>query len=53
MDANKYGIFCYDEWDSKEEIKDENGEVLVSGINSGSRYGVRYDELFAFILANI
>jgi hypothetical protein len=53
LDANKYGIFCYDEWDSKEEIKDENGEMLVPGINSGSRYGVRYDELFAFILANI
>jgi hypothetical protein len=53
LDANKYGIFCYDEWDSKEEIKDENGEMLVPRINSGSRYGVRYDELFAFILANI
>jgi hypothetical protein len=52
LDAGKYGMFCYDEWDSTEEIKDENGEVLVPGNNSGSKYGVRYDELFAFILAN-
>jgi hypothetical protein len=52
LDASAYGMFCYNEWDSTEEIKDENGEVLVPGNNSGSRYGVRYDELFAFILAN-
>jgi hypothetical protein len=52
LDANKYGMLCYDEWDSTEEIKDENQEVIIPKNDSGSRYGVRYNELFSFILAN-
>ena len=33
LDAEKYAVFCYDEWDG------------------GNSYGVRYDELLAFIIA--
>jgi hypothetical protein len=38
LDANKYGLFCLD------VVKDDQG-------NSKDRLGVRYDELFAFVMA--
>lgn len=39
LDPNHYGIFCYDEWEETPEKP------------AGSRYGVRYDELLAFMIA--
>jgi hypothetical protein len=39
LDAMQYGIVCYDEWDVDEDQQ------------AGNRYGVRYDELLAFIIA--
>ena len=51
--ADEYGIFCYDEWDAVEDTKDENGEILIKGRFAGNSYGVRYNELTMFILANI
>lgn len=47
LDAMKYGIICYDEWN--EEL-DEAGEIIQ---NKGDRFGVRYDELLAFIIASL
>jgi hypothetical protein len=41
LDPHKYGMFCYDEWD------DDPGK----GVKAGNRYGVRYDELLAFLIA--
>ena len=53
LDANKYGIFCYDEWESRDGTFDENGNILVSPLEAGNSYGVRYNELFAFIIASL
>jgi hypothetical protein len=53
LDASKYGVFCYDEWDSTKGIIDETGNVSASPIKAGNSYGIRYNELFVFILANI
>lgn len=39
LDGFKYGILCYDEW--------EENDVR----SSGNRYGIRYDELWAFVTA--
>jgi hypothetical protein len=47
LDPMRYAIICYDEWDSE---LDENGNEVMS---AGNRYGVRYDELLAFIIASI
>jgi len=44
LDAMRYGVVCYDEW--KDEIGPE-GDVVTP---AGNRYGVRYNELFAFVL---
>lgn len=61
LDANRYAMFCYDEWDEQPEVKipmlddfgKETGEMTV--INpykpAGNRYGIRYDELLAFVIA--
>jgi len=45
LNASEYAMFIYDEW--KEEL-DEDGNV---SIEAGNRYGIRYDELLAFIIS--
>jgi hypothetical protein len=45
LDPHRYALFCYDEWP---EEKDASGKVIVE---AGNRYGIRYDELFAFIIS--
>jgi hypothetical protein len=45
LDAMQYGIVCYDEWDA--ELDDAGNEICPAG----NRYGVRYEELLAFIIA--
>lgn len=47
LDAHKYSLFCYDEWD--EEL-DEDGNVATE---AGSIYAIRYNELLSFIIAAI
>jgi hypothetical protein len=47
LNAFDYGVLCYDEYE---------GETLSDGtvlFESGNVYGVRYDELFAFVLSAI
>jgi hypothetical protein len=45
LDAHKYGMFCYDQWD---DVLGSSDEVLAE---SGNRYGVRYEQLLAFIIS--
>lgn len=51
LDPNKYGFYCYDEWNEIEEQKDNEGNVIEPYRASGNRYGVRYDELLSFIIS--
>ena len=53
LDPNRYGIYCYDEWAAIPATLDSKGNVLIPAIPAGSTYGVRYDELYAFILGAI
>jgi hypothetical protein len=39
LNPDNYALFCYDEWEASE------------GIDAGNRYGIRYDELLAFVIA--
>lgn len=43
LDPFKYAMFCYDEWENN-----ANKEVVKE-----NRYGIRYDELFAFIISTL
>ena len=51
LDATQYALFCYDEWDDQPEVVDENGMVVQPGVPAGNRYGIRYEELLAFIIS--
>lgn len=50
LDAMEYGMVCYDEWEEKLEVKDEEGNINQPYRPAGSRYGIRYEELIMFIL---
>lgn len=53
LDPNKYGFYCYDEWNELPEIKDANGDITQEYRPAGNRYGLRYEELLAFIISAI
>lgn len=53
LDAMRYGLMCYDEWESKPEEKDSEGVVIKPAVAAGQSYGVRYEELLAFVIAAI
>lgn len=53
LDPTSYAMFCYDKWDEMPEQRDSDGNIIVPFLPSGDRYGIRYDELFAFILATL
>ena len=53
LDASQYGIFCYDEWGESPDVVDAEGNILSPYADAGHRYGVRYEELLAFIIAAI
>jgi len=51
LDAMKYAILCYDKWDAEPEVKDEKGDIITLAREAGDRYGVRYEQLLAFMIA--
>jgi parallel beta-helix repeat protein len=53
LDPNKYGFYCYDEWDEIQEVKDNDGNTIQEYRPAGNRYGLRYEELLAFIISAI
>jgi hypothetical protein len=69
LDPYKYAMFCFDSWEDKfediyenQEVKSENGRFETVNVNTGqqrqiqkagSRFGIRYDQLLAFVIAAI
>ena len=51
LDPHAYGVFCFDTWEAEDAKYDKDGNEIIPAKAAGSRYGVRYDELFAFIVA--
>lgn len=55
LDPDEYALFCYDEWEEQPRIVDvdsEGNEVVVQEYRAaGNRYGIRYDQLLAFIIS--
>jgi len=45
LDPMRYSMVCYDEWDAE---YDADG---VETVEAGNSYGIRYDELLAFIIS--
>jgi hypothetical protein len=50
LDAHRYGLLCYDEWEAADEVLTPDGAVHSEAREAGNRYGLRYDELNQFIL---
>lgn len=53
LDPMRYAIICYDEWAAEEAVLDEAGAVVTPAKSAGNRYGVRYEELLAFIVSTL
>lgn len=69
LNASDYSMFCYDEWEDiwedvleQVEVTDESGATMTREVptgekrkllEAGNRYGVRYEQLLAFIIASI
>lgn len=51
LDATEYGMLCYDEWEEMPEVLGDDGALIQEYRPAGNRYGVRYDELLAFVIA--
>jgi hypothetical protein len=51
LDPHQYALFCYDEWDATEEILDDEGSQVKPAMKAGNRYGIRYEELLAFVIS--
>jgi hypothetical protein len=51
LDPMRYGIVCYDEWEATPAEIDEDGNITREAQPAGNAYGIRYEELFAFIIA--
>lgn len=50
--AESYAILCYDAWDATAAELDKDGVTVIKpATEAGDRYGVRYEELLAFIIS--
>jgi len=50
LDPARYAMFCYDEWDEQPEVRGEEGNIIEEYHPAGNRYGLRYNELLAFVI---
>ena len=69
LDASRYAMFCHDTWEDQyenvwatrtvidPETNEEKPEQYIAetrlAISAGDRYGIRYDELLAFVIATL
>lgn len=53
LDPNDYAMFCHDEWDEIVEKVSDSGEIVRERVDTKDIYGIRYDELLAFIISAI
>lgn len=53
LDAMKYGLVCRDTWGPIPAELDADGNVVKPGQPAGSRWGIRYDEMLAFIVSTL
>jgi hypothetical protein len=44
LDGRQYGVLCYDEWQTEEEVLDGEGIVIRPEVKAGARWGIRYDQ---------
>lgn len=50
LDAHRYGLFCFDKWDDQYEVENGSKKLIKP---AGELYGIRYEQLLAFIVASL
>jgi hypothetical protein len=53
LNPDAYALFCHDSWEAREAVVSDDGTVICPAQTAGDRYGIRYEELLAFIIAAI
>jgi hypothetical protein len=53
LDAKNYSLLCHDTWEAIPAEIDPDGNVIVPERPASDRYGIRYEELLAFIIATL
>ena len=53
LNHEDYDFLSYEEWDDVPESVDKKGNVISPAIPAGSRWGVKYSQLFCFIIASL
>jgi hypothetical protein len=51
LNPDDYAMFCYDEWEATEAVINKEGNEVYPAQPAGNRYGIRYDELLAFVIS--
>lgn len=51
LDASNYAMLCHDKWEAVEEVLGDDGQIIEPARTAGDRYGVRYEELLAFLVS--
>lgn len=51
LNPDAYALFCHDSWDAREAVVADDGTIVSPAQEAGDRYGIRYEELLAFIIA--
>lgn len=44
LDATRYGLLCYDEWDAMQAEVNAEGVIVMPAREAGSRWGIRADQ---------
>lgn len=44
LDARRYGLFCWDAWESQPEERDGCGRVIAEARSAGDEFSLRYEE---------
>ena len=44
LDATRYGLLCYDQWEAQEEELDDEGNISTPARDAGDRWGIRADQ---------
>lgn len=51
LSADDYAMIVHDVWEEKPAVIDSEGVEISPKVDAGDRYGVRYEEMLAFIIA--
>lgn len=53
LDALKYGMVRYDEWEASDDVVNEEGVVIIKGAPAGDRYSASYTDIAMFAMRGV